>query len=177
MTRVKRALNYAMCGLIIMLAPTLIFYSYYLTRTGVRYYEDTEELHAIFPKGTSNVSFFSRDGTNIYECTMPTDVFTEYAKRHQWDMNPIQRPVKMIRYNFYKTPKKEFERQIEALTPETETKDTCFHFVKKGYYYINEKKPVFEHIAYNTDNNRLYVYQASVNKGELFYMGILDAGR
>jgi hypothetical protein len=140
----------------------------------VIYLENSEELKTLFPKGTSNVSYFGKYGWSIYECKMPEDVFWKEAQRYDWKMEPIQRPVKMIRYNYHKTSDQNFQKQIDTLTPETETSNSCFHFVKEGYYYILEEKPIFYHVAYESKTNMLYVYSSSTESGQTFYMSILD---
>ncbi|MDR1486158.1 MAG: hypothetical protein LBT09_15235 [Planctomycetaceae bacterium] len=69
----------------------------------------------------------------------------------------------MIRYRYGVINREIFERERNELTPETETEKSSFHFVKQGYYYIEEnrleKKGQFIHVAYDTLNSKLYVYR------------------
>ncbi|MDR3110325.1 MAG: hypothetical protein LBU65_11685 [Planctomycetaceae bacterium] len=170
----KKILEHLLLFIMVCTIVLLFGYTYFRVHTEVLYWENTEDLKANFPKGTSNVSYFSEYGWRIYECKMSEEVFWQYAKSNEWKMTPIQRPIKIIRYKYYKTTKEEFKRQIENLTPETETKGSCFHFVKKGYYYIHEEKPAFYHVAYDSETNFLYVYMASTEGGQIFYMSTLD---
>ncbi|MDR2706878.1 MAG: hypothetical protein LBC02_13955, partial [Planctomycetaceae bacterium] len=50
------------CIMLICLFFIFCGYSYYHTRTNVIYLENSEDLKTLFPKGTSNVSYFGKYG-------------------------------------------------------------------------------------------------------------------
>ena len=158
------------CKFIAVLAiPVILFYIIYSTLNTVAYYEniDPESISFIsFPKGCSRLSIYHKSMVSIYECQMTEDLFWVIAKRESWRMAPITKPIKMLRYNYTKTSERDFEYQCQMLTPASESDDCCFHFIKNGFYYINENSPTFIHAAYDTDGNKLFVY--SVNIGNRF---------
>ncbi|MDR1289793.1 MAG: hypothetical protein LBK06_01180 [Planctomycetaceae bacterium] len=117
-------------------------------------------------ENASNVSYFSskliRGGHIIYECDLTLESFLSLAKEREWGIKEItDQPIKMIRYRYGVTSRETFNKERNELLPESENNTSCFHFVKHGYYYVNEKtpKPEFIHVAYDTSNGKMYLYR------------------
>ena len=145
-----------MIGVMVFLAPFILYYWAYTTET---YYENIPKFHGIH-KDASNVSYFEsiKKGKLIYECDLPLESFLNKAKVENWEVKEIKDlPIRMIRYRYGITTPETFNKDRLELFHESKT--SCFHFVKQGYYYIDESKRQFIHVAYDTLNGKMYVYK------------------
>lgn len=103
-------------------------------------------------------------GTWVHSFAMETPLseraFMELAREKQWKARPIQKPFKIARYTIAKS-KSEGNVCIQVIDglPENEAINSYYHFIKKGYYYMDESSGYTIHAAYDSDSQKYYYYR------------------
>lgn len=87
--------------------------------------------------------------------------FIKYTKEQRWKVHPIQRPFKMVRYTLAKpeSDSRHVFYQVMDGSFENETCNSYYHFIKKGYYYLDESSGYTIHVAYDADLQKYYYYR------------------
>jgi hypothetical protein len=150
---------FGLCILGILLVSLLVFLFRIVSPDSFTYiYENTRFFHTA-PE-IKSLSSAARHHEYAAEMVTEKDFFFQMAKKENWDIKPIGKyPFKIIRYTFVKFSSLECKHQILNGTVENETKESCYHFIKNGYYYLHETgNQGFVHVAYDEDNETVYVY-------------------
>ncbi|MDR3199431.1 MAG: hypothetical protein LBU34_16300 [Planctomycetaceae bacterium] len=116
------------------------------------------------PKEIEHLSSSTRQYEHAAEMKMSETYFLKIAKKEKWLIKRIKNSFKIIRYNF---AKQNCYEQILMGKPENEIPDSCYHYIKNGYYYIDETNLYYIHVGYDLDNGMCYVYYHRRGKGPL----------
>jgi hypothetical protein len=101
-----------------------------------------------------HVYYFKSYRTNIYECIITEENALKFAKRQfgSGNIRIIEEPIKIVRYNF-ESDIKQYLYERQNLSIEHETNSSCFHFIRKGYYYTKQNL----YWAYDQENSKMYM--------------------